>query len=91
MLLVVAYDITDDRRRVRLHTLLLGYGEPVQESVFECEVSVRQKRALQRRVARLIDRQGDRVRYYTLCADCAALVADATTGSRTPAPGVYVV
>lgn len=44
MLLVVAYDVANDRRRVRLHTLLLGYGDPVQESVFECMVTERKSK-----------------------------------------------
>ena len=91
MLLVVAYDIADDRRRVRLHTLLLGYGDPVQESLFECEVTARQKLVLQRRIARLIAPATDRVRYYALCAKCATSIEDLTTGGRTPMPGVYIV
>ena len=32
----VAYDISDRRRRNCLRRLLLGFGEPVQESVFLC-------------------------------------------------------
>lgn len=89
MLLVVAYDIANDRRRVRLHTLLLGYGEPVQESLFECEVTARQRATLQRRIARLV-REPDQVRYYSLCQDCAAKIEDAggPIGSR---PATFVV
>ncbi len=41
----VAYDISEDRRRNRLHRLLRGFGEPVQKSVFLCWVdAVRQRR-----------------------------------------------
>ncbi len=29
--IVVAYDISDDRRRARLHDLLEDYGSPVQQ------------------------------------------------------------
>ena len=43
--LYVAYDISEQRRRTRLHRLLRGFGEPVQESVFLCWVdAVRQRR-----------------------------------------------
>ena len=91
MLVVVAYDIADDRRRVRLHTLLLGYGEAVQESVFECVLSARQRRALQRRVGRIVRPDVDRVRYYTLCAACAGKIEDGAGPPRAPAPAVYVV
>ena len=41
----VAYDISDRRRRNCLRRLLLGFGEPVQESVFLCWLdAVRQRR-----------------------------------------------
>ena len=41
----VAYDISEQRRRNRLHRLLRGFGEPVQKSVFLCWVDgVRQHR-----------------------------------------------
>ena len=33
---LVVYDISNDRRRTKLHNLLLDYGSPVQYSVFEC-------------------------------------------------------
>ena len=45
MLLAVAYDVADDRRRVRLHTFLLGLCEPIQESVFECDLDERRSPA----------------------------------------------
>jgi CRISPR-associated endonuclease Cas2 len=41
----VAYDISEQRRRNRLHRLLRGFGEPVQQSVFLCWLdAVRQQR-----------------------------------------------
>ncbi|HEU0115088.1 MAG TPA: CRISPR-associated endonuclease Cas2 [Thermomicrobiales bacterium] len=90
MLLVVAYDVADDRRRARLHTLLLGYGDPVQESVFECEVNERQARELKRRARRLVRPSVDLVRYYPLCAACTARIED-RDGPARPAPPVYWV
>lgn len=36
---VVAYDISDDRERRRVDTLLCGFGFRVQKSVFECRLS----------------------------------------------------
>ena len=35
-LILVAYIISNDRRRTKLHDLLEGFGTPVQYSVFEC-------------------------------------------------------
>mgnify|MGYP000246900574 CR=1 FL=1 len=88
-LLLVAYDVSDNRRRARLHALLSGYGQPVQESVFECELDDARRRSLQRALKRTV-RPGDRVRLYPLCAACAARVIDASGTERPPAPEVYL-
>jgi CRISPR-associated protein Cas2 len=91
MLLVIAYDIANDRRRTRVHTLLLGYGEPVQESVFECELTERQAQRLKQRLARLVRPEVDRVRVYTLCADCRSLIQDVPGRPREANEEPYVV
>ena len=41
--ILVVYDISNDRRRTRLHNLLLDFGTPVQYSVFECLLSPKQE------------------------------------------------
>ena len=91
MLVIVAYDIADDRRRVRLHTLLLGYGTALQESVFACELTERQARELKRQVRRLVRAGPDDVRYFPLCAACAAKAEDAHGVRRPPEPDDFVV
>ncbi len=88
-LTVVAYDIPHDRRRARLHTLLLGYGEPVQESLFECELDEPATRKLRAALKRLV-RPVDKVRLYPICAECAARIDDGRGELRPPAPEVYV-
>lgn len=72
MYIVVCYDISSNRQRLRLHRLLLGYGTPVQRSVFECQLTRRQFHQLQLQVRGLArgNRDSDSVRYYTLCAPC---------------------
>lgn len=62
MLVVEAYDIADDRRRMRLRTRLLGFGNPVQESVFECEVDAVSFRQLKRTIDQIVRPKVDRVR-----------------------------
>ena len=47
----VAYDISDRRRRHCLRRLLLGFGDPVQESVFLCWLDA----ARQQRFDRLLE------------------------------------
>jgi len=42
MLIVVSYDIPDDRRRLQLSKALKDFGKRVQWSVFECHLDDRQ-------------------------------------------------
>ena len=41
-LIVVIYDIIDNKRRLKLSKLLQGYGKRVQRSSFECQLTRRQ-------------------------------------------------
>jgi CRISPR-associated protein Cas2 len=82
MYIVVCYDITDNSDRVRLHELLLGYGSPVQKSVFECDLTAAQLRSLRKRAKRYVRGVGDSIRYYQMCGQCCA---------RTQADGMALV
>lgn len=75
MLYVIAYDIPDDARRLKLAKVLEGFGQRVQRSVFECDLTEREYRALIKKVERVIQLDdGDSVRIYRLCGACAASV-----------------
>ena len=69
---VVVYDISNDKRRTRLHNALLNYGTPVQYSVFECLLESKQLEKMKQAVAQVIRPRKDRVRYYHLCQQCLA-------------------
>jgi CRISPR-associated protein Cas2 len=88
-LVVVAYDIPHDRRRARVHALLLGYGEPVQESLFECDLDEPRLRALRAALKRQV-RPVDKIRLYPLCAECAGRIADAHGPARPASPALYL-
>ena len=66
MFVVVAYDISHNRRRTRLAKILLDYGERVQESVFEAEVPPDLFAEMIARAQDVIDATEDTVRFYTL-------------------------
>jgi CRISPR-associated protein Cas2 len=68
--IVVVYDISDDKRRTRLHNTLLNYGTPVQYSVFECLLEPEQVNKMKEAIERVIQPRKDRVRYYYLCQKC---------------------
>ena len=68
--ILVVYDISNDRRRTKLHNALLDYGTPVQYSVFECLLTDQDKERMLKAVRRVIRPRKDQVRFYYLCADC---------------------
>lgn len=71
---VVAYDIPDDRRRTKVHQILMGFGKWTQYSLFECFLTRKDLRLLQAKLdAYLIDTK-DSVRFYPLCAACVEKV-----------------
>lgn len=70
MFIVVAYDIREDRRRVKVFKALRDFGEPVQFSVFECDLDPVSLAAMRKKVESLIDPGVDSVRYYALCKEC---------------------
>lgn len=86
---VVAYDIPDDKRRTRIHKLLLGYGRWTQYSLFECFLSRQQVLHLASRLAEHLVVEEDSVRFYPLCASCVSKVE--TVGGPPPADAVLFV
>lgn len=79
--ILVAYDISNDKRRTKLHNALLNHGTPVQYSVFECLLTEEEEKAMRQAVRRIIRPRRDHVRYYTLCADCVGRI-EATAGKE---------
>ncbi|NKQ35672.1 MAG: CRISPR-associated endonuclease Cas2 [Chloroflexi bacterium] len=78
--ILIAYDISNDKRRTKLHNALLDYGTPVQYSVFECLLDEKTEKKMRKAVSRIIRPRKDHVRYYYLCAACLKKVE--TTGGR---------
>ncbi|HEY3443118.1 MAG TPA: CRISPR-associated endonuclease Cas2 [Paludibaculum sp.] len=67
---LVAYDITESRRLVRVHRLLKQHALAVQYSVFAALRSERQIENVMARVRREIEETEDDVRVYPLPALC---------------------
>ncbi|AIE73549.1 MULTISPECIES: CRISPR-associated endonuclease Cas2 [unclassified Synechocystis] len=66
MLYIICYDIPDDRRRKKVADLLEGYGVRVQYSVFECYLSAKKLKELQRRLRKQFNQNEDSIRFYPL-------------------------
>ena len=71
---LIAYDVTDNQRRNRLARFLLDYGDRVQYSAFECELTGPRLDEVLQGVVKYMARQEDNVRVYRLCADCAGKI-----------------
>lgn len=71
-LYVVAYDISDDRRRTKVHKILSGFGRWTQYSLFECHLTRKQLILLQHRLEKYLKPEEDSVRFYYLCESCVA-------------------
>ena len=70
MLLVVSYDIVDDKRRAKVAEILKDYGKRVQYSVFECELGEKVLRKMLKEIIGFIKVEEDSIRVYRLCRDC---------------------
>jgi len=88
---VIAYDIVDDRRRLRVMKLLKGYGFHAQKSVFECYLDEQQLNRLLKRLKPLIHEQMDSVRIYPLNLESVRRVTVLGRGELPEIQGVQVV
>jgi CRISPR-associated protein Cas2 len=70
MIVIAAYDVSEDSRRARLAALLQSRGDRVQRSVFVLtldEATLSQLRSL---AAEIIDVDRDSLYFFRQCADC---------------------
>lgn len=90
-MVVIVYDIPDDKRRTKLSNFLEGYGQRIQLSVFECFISLDEMRVLYAKVKHRVNPKEDNVRFYWIPQETTALVL--TIGSEKPEapPNYYVI
>jgi CRISPR-associated protein Cas2 len=69
-LCIIAYDISNDRKRDKVSKLLGRYGTRANYSVFECALTDSQLEDLREEILLLIDEQTDRVLFYPICKNC---------------------
>ena len=70
---IISYDISQDRRRTKIHECLKSYGRRIQFSMFECHLEKLHLLRLKARLKNLIDafHAGDNVRYFFTSASRA--------------------
>jgi CRISPR-associated protein Cas2 len=91
MLVLVVYDIPDDKRRQKLATFLEGYGRRVQESVFECFLSLQEMKILHTKVQRRVKPTEDNVRFYWIPVDAVSRTLTVGSEPPQPPPNAYIV
>jgi CRISPR-associated protein Cas2 len=92
MFILISYDIPSNKRRTKIAKILEDYGERVQYSVFECDLSAKHLARLRKELKAVLNEEEDSIRLYRLCADCVGKV-EAWGQAEPPleAPDVYIV
>ena len=67
---VVCYDITDNKRRVKIAKILEDYGVRAQYSVFECVIDEKHYNEMKERILAVMEEETDKVYFYNLCLKC---------------------
>ena len=58
---IVAYDVTDAKRLRKTFKKMNGFGQPLQYSVFACDLSRKERVLLEEALTEIIDLKADRV------------------------------
>lgn len=66
---VIAYDIVSDANRTKLSNLLQDYGDRVQKSVFEADLSTDEAKIVLKRASQFVDTD-DSLILYPMCSAC---------------------
>lgn len=90
-LVLVVYDIPDDKRRLRLSKFLEGYGRRVQLSVFECFLTLEEMRKLHQALKNRVNEAEDNVRMYWITAESVPRTLTLGSDMPQPPPEVYVI
>ncbi len=79
---LIAYDISNDKRRTKVHKLLCGFGKWTQYSIFECFLTDKELITLRHRLDKILKETEDNVRIYHICQSCQSKAE--TIGSSPP-------
>lgn len=63
---LVCYDISDSKRLHKVHRKMKGYGEPLQYSVFCCDLTASEKTILWSELHALINHREDQILFVDL-------------------------
>lgn len=67
MIYIIAYDIADNKRRLRVAKTLESWGYRIQESVFQLRLDTAMLARVRSRLAALISETDDVIHIYPMC------------------------
>ena len=73
MIILIAYDIIDTRKRNHIVKILLSYGTRVQKSVFECDLDEKRHNDIYSKLFNVMQtnfNKLDSIRIYKICEKC---------------------
>lgn len=88
---VVAYDISDDRRRSKVVKVLESIGHRVNYSVFECMLTDIQYQSMSERLSKHIVAKEDKIIIYPLCTECYARISNLPERGKAIPPKIVVI
>ena len=91
MLVVVVYDIPDNKRRTKLSNFLEGHGRRIQYSVFECFMSLKEMKMLWEEVKTRVEPTEDNVRFYWISQESVYRTLAIGSDPPKPPPQFYVL
>ena len=68
---IIAYDIADNKRRLRVAKTLESWGYRIQESVFQLRLDTATLARVRSSLAALISDDEDVIHIYPICSSCA--------------------
>jgi len=71
MICIIAYDIADNKRRLRIAKTLESWGYRIQESVFQLRLDSATLARVRSRLAALIAEGDDVIHIFPICSSCA--------------------
>ena len=71
MIYIIAYDIVDNKRRLRVAKTLESWGYRIQESVFQLRLDNATLARVRLSLAALISEGDDVIHIYPICSSCA--------------------
>jgi CRISPR-associated protein Cas2 len=88
---LLAYDMSDDKRRAKIAKLMESLGERVQGSVFEAYLNAAELQKIVKKSEKIMKMEEDSLRVYFLCEACRPKLQLLGQGKPTPPPDTMIV